>query len=121
MSGASRARPPSWLGLVFAVAVALAAALIVSYRRAGRAEGLAVCVARGNERDACEAAVSENHLVCWGLNYTGPGRRMPGPGKLDENGYVECLLLGPEAHKAAHLKRLEQQRKLYGQPALPPP
>ncbi len=73
-----------------------------------REEGARACESSGVEVAACEAGAEAHHRTCMNYNFTREGRRS-GPRQLDRDGYVECIVSGPDAFRAALLERRERR------------
>lgn len=111
----SRIAGPAWLPLwvVPLVGIAAFAGLAWSLRRDDRwvkEEGGKACVASGLDEAACEAAIDANHRSCMNYTFTRAGKHGR-PRALDTPGYVECVVEGPEAFRAASVERRERRER----------
>lgn len=69
----------------------------------------AECVARLGEA-ACDEHMSANHRVCFNYNNKGAGRFQARV--FDRQGYVDCIVMGPDAWTRA--VRVEDERRRTG-------
>ncbi len=90
--------------------LALAGFGLLSLKRsnAARKQGHAACLAAGHDPGVCDASVQTNHGACLDLTYEGGSRFSRGAG-LNEAEYVQCVLDGPQAFKAAMVARREAE------------
>lgn len=105
----SRLPVPQWFPLwaVPLVGLAVLGAIASSFGaddRWVREEGGKACLASGVEAEACEAAIDEHHRTCMNYTFTRAGRH-GAPRRLDLDGYVECVVSGPAAYRAASQAR----------------
>jgi hypothetical protein len=105
---------PSWLGVILLVGVlGWRLTHFLLERHEAREAGAAACAAKGHDATWCSAAADENGQECLPLtlDLASNNRVTQRVTRLDADGYVACLELGPNAWSRARVAAKQAARE----------